>query len=47
MFLTIGAINKNINSKRKFSKNHGHSILRPFVTLPDFLFTTSETNPDY
>ena len=23
--------------------NHGHNILRLFDTLPDFLFTTSET----
>ena len=27
--------------------NHGHNILRLFETLPNFLFTTSETKRDY
>ena len=27
--------------------NHRHNILRLFDTLPNFLFTTSETKPDY
>ena len=27
--------------------NHGHNILRLFDTLPNFLFTTSETKRDY
>ena len=27
--------------------NHGHNILTLFDTLPNFLFTTSETKRDY
>ena len=27
--------------------NHGHNILRIFVSLPNFLFTTSEMKHDY
>ena len=27
--------------------NQGHDILRIFDTLPDFMFTTSETKRDY
>ena len=27
--------------------NHGHNILRILVTLPNFIFTTSETKRDY
>ena len=28
-------------------KNHVHNILRLFVTLPNFLFTTNETRGSY
>ena len=35
MAITIGA------------DNHGHNILRIFVTLPNFLFTISATKRDY
>ena len=39
---------KRINIKHNyilphFIHNHGHNILRLFDTLPNFLFTTSET----
>ena len=27
--------------------NYGHIIMRIFAALPNFLFTTSETKPDY
>ena len=30
--------------RRRSSHNHGHNILRLFDVLPNFLFTTSETN---
>ena len=30
-----------------FKYNHGHSILRLFVMLPNLLFTTSEKKRDY
>ena len=40
--LTIKAVNKDINSKKKVD-NHVHNNLRLFLNLS---FTTSETNRD-
>ena len=47
MFLTIGAVNKDIKSKRTFADNHFHNILRLFDVLPTSLFITGETMRDY
>ena len=46
MFFKIGAFNKDIKGKRNFSDNLCHNILRPFDVLPNFPFTTCETNRD-
>ena len=45
--LTIGAGINILKSRENFVYDHGHDILRFFVTLPHFLFTTSETKRDY
>ena len=37
LFLTIGAVNKNIKSKKKFADNHENNILRLFNNLSNFL----------
>ena len=37
---------KTQNVKKKISDNLGHNILRHFDVLPNFSFTTSETNRD-
>ena len=42
LFLTVGAVNKDIKSKIKFADNHCHNILRLFDNLPNFPFMTSE-----
>ena len=47
MSLTYLAVNKDINSKRKFADNHFHNISRLFDALPNFSFTTNETMDDY
>ena len=44
--LIIGAVNKK-KGKEKFAENHGNDISRRFNTLPNFLFTTSETKRGY
>ena len=44
MFLKIGAVHKDIKVKEKFSDNHVNNIMGLFNALPNFLFTTSETN---
>ena len=44
MTITIGAVSK---VKLNFSENHGPNILRIFVTLPNFSFTTSATKCGY
>ena len=44
-FLTIGFLRHK--KLEKFADNHGHNILRPFDSLPNFLFTKSETKRDY
>ena len=36
MFFTTGAVNKDIKSKRKFSRSHFYNILRLFDILPIF-----------
>ena len=41
------AVNEDIKQREKFPNNHAHNILRLFDTLPNFLFTTSETKRDY
>ena len=41
----ITMIHENLNFLAFY--NHGHNILRIFGTLPNFLFTTSETKRDY
>ena len=46
MFLTIGAVNKDIASKKN-SDNHFHSILRPFDVLPNFPFIRSKMKSGY
>ena len=38
---------KTKNAKENFSDNLGHNILRVFDVLPNFSFTTSETNHEY
>ena len=43
---TIGAINKDIESKQKFC-NHFHSILGLLDVLPNFLLITSEMMHNY
>ena len=48
--LSCGVAITIIVSKEKSVKNtynHGHNILKLFDTLPNFLFTTSETKRDY
>ena len=35
------------DSITQLNYNHGHNILKPFDVSPNFLFTTSETKPDY
>ena len=47
LFLTIGAVNKDIKSKGRLRTNHGHNILRLFDIWPNFLFTASETERNY
>ena len=39
--------NEESDDSRVESDNHGHNILRLFDTLPNFLFTTSETKRGY
>ena len=34
-------------TQEDFADNHGQNILRLFDTLPNFLFTTSETKRDF
>ena len=46
-FLTIGALNKGIKTKKKFADNYFHSIFRLFDVLPNFSFNMSETKRDY
>ena len=41
MFLTTGAVNKDIKSKRKFWKQSFCNSLGLFDVLPNFLFATS------
>ena len=36
-----------MKSKKQFEENDGHNVLRIFVTIPNFLFNTSETKRDY
>ena len=48
MILTIGAVNKDIKSKKKkkkkkFADNLFHNIWRLFNVIPNFPFTTSGT----
>ena len=38
---------KSTNTSRSIFYNLGHNILRIFDGLPNFSFTTSETNRDY
>ena len=38
---------KTFKSKENFIDNHGHSILRRFDILPNFLFSTSEMEYGY
>ena len=45
--LLIGAADKDIKTKKNFGGNHGHNILRLFDVLPNFPFTTIETNRRY
>ena len=45
--LTNGATNKAIKTNENFADTHGHNILRLFDTLPNFLFTISETKGGY
>ena len=45
--LTIGAVNKDIKSKEKFSDNHFNNILRLFDVLLKFSFTAREKKCDY
>ena len=42
MFLTTGAVNKDVRSKIKFRDNYFNNILGLFDAVPTFLFTTSE-----
>ena len=44
---TIGAVNKGIKNRKKIAFNHGHNIVRLFVTLSNFSFTASQTTSDY
>ena len=47
LFLTAGAVNKNIKSKKNSADNRRHNILRRFDILINFLFTTSDTECHY
>ena len=47
IFRKIGAVNKDIKRKEIFADNHRNNILRLLDTLPNLLFTTSETKHDY
>ena len=44
--LTFGAVNKDV-TRKTFSDNHGHNILKFFDVLQHFLLTISGTNRDY
>ena len=47
LFLTIGALNKDIKTKENFEDSHGHNILRLFDVWPNFSFITSKAKPGY
>ena len=47
LFLTIGAVDKDIKNKKCFGDNHFYNILELFDVLPNFSFTISETMCDY
>ena len=46
-FQRFDAISKKEKLKAKFSYNLGQNIFRLFQVLPQFIFTTSETELDY
>ena len=47
LFLTTGAVNKDIKNKKKFADDSGYNISRLFDVLPNIAFTTNETRHDY
>ena len=47
LFLTNLVVHKSIKREKKIGRQYFHNILRLFDVLPDFPFTTSETNVDY
>ena len=48
IFLTIGAVNKDIKAKKKkLADSHFHNISRLFDVLPNFPFNRSERMRDY